>query len=123
MVLCQLHGGAEPLTDGVEAASLSIGGAGSSRRVAALEAELHGLRQRAATQGVIEQAKGMLMAHYSISSEVAFAVLRRWSQQSNVKLRDIAADVVTAGCAPSPRPVGPLRILLDTLASESQSPS
>lgn len=40
---------------------------------------------------LIEQAKGMLMMRYSIDDEAAFAVLQRWSMNSNIKLRDLAA--------------------------------
>jgi hypothetical protein len=43
---------------------------------------------------VIEQAKGMLMALYELDADAAFAVLRWRSQQLNVKLHTVAADLV-----------------------------
>jgi transcriptional regulator with GAF, ATPase, and Fis domain len=46
-------------------------------------------------RGVIEQAKGILMAVNRCSPDDAFAMLRRRSQAENRKLRDIAVDVVT----------------------------
>ncbi|WP_410873102.1 PAS and ANTAR domain-containing protein [Nocardia sp. A7] len=42
----------------------------------------------------IEQAKGALILMYGISAEQAFKVLRWRSQETNVKLRDIAAQIV-----------------------------
>ncbi|MFL6025064.1 MAG: ANTAR domain-containing protein [Marmoricola sp.] len=46
------------------------------------------------SQAAIEQAKGILMERYEIDPEAAFAVLRRHSQHSNRKLRDIAAEFI-----------------------------
>lgn len=43
---------------------------------------------------VIGQAKGILMAAEGVSSDDAFAVLRRASQRENRKLRDIAQEIV-----------------------------
>jgi GAF domain-containing protein len=42
----------------------------------------------------IEQAKGILMAESHIGPDQAFDVLRRASQRRNVKLRDIAREIV-----------------------------
>lgn len=57
-------------------------------------AELDGLRTAMKTRGVIERAKGMLMASLGIDDTAAFEVLRRLSQRSNRKLVDIAREVV-----------------------------
>lgn len=46
------------------------------------------------TRGVIEQAKGVLMARQGIDSEEAFDVLRRASQRMNRKLREVAEEIV-----------------------------
>jgi GAF domain-containing protein len=43
---------------------------------------------------VIGQAEGILMIRYGLNAEQAIAVLRRCSQQANIKLRDLAAAVV-----------------------------
>jgi hypothetical protein len=42
----------------------------------------------------IGEAKGILMAQGGITSEVAFDMLRRASQRSNRKLRDIAQELI-----------------------------
>ncbi|MCV7156360.1 ANTAR domain-containing protein, partial [Mycolicibacterium brisbanense] len=52
------------------------------------------LRTIVADRAVIEQAKGMLMLAYDIDERAAFNLLRWRSQEANVKLRDIAREVV-----------------------------
>lgn len=52
------------------------------------------LREALATRDVIGQAKGILMERQGIDAERAFDVMRRASQRSDRKLRDIAAEVV-----------------------------
>lgn len=44
-------------------------------------------------RAIIEQAKGMIMFVYGISADDAFALLRRQSQEHNVKLSLIAEQV------------------------------
>jgi AmiR/NasT family two-component response regulator len=53
-----------------------------------------------ATREVIGQAQGILMERERISSSEAFDVLRRASQHLNVKLRDVAQDLVDTGEVP-----------------------
>lgn len=55
------------------------------------------LREALATQPVIEQAKGMFMLLRGWSPDVAFAALRSISQNTNVKLHDVATAIVAAG--------------------------
>jgi hypothetical protein len=43
---------------------------------------------------VIEQAKGILMAESRCTAEEAFAMLRAASQRSNMKVRDLAQEIV-----------------------------
>ena len=43
---------------------------------------------------LIGQAQGILMERYDLDEERAFEALRRYSQDNNVKLRDVAAKVV-----------------------------
>jgi transcriptional regulator with GAF, ATPase, and Fis domain len=52
------------------------------------------LRRGLATSREIGKAIGMLMVMNDVSDDDAFGVLRRTSQVTNVKLADIAADVV-----------------------------
>nr|WP_233712441.1 GAF and ANTAR domain-containing protein [Kribbella turkmenica] len=43
---------------------------------------------------LVGQAMGILMERYNLDGDRAFAVLRRYSQQSNTKLRDVAQQLV-----------------------------
>ena len=43
----------------------------------------------------IEQAKGMLMAVYDLAPDIAFDILRWRSQELNIKLHDVAGELVT----------------------------
>ncbi len=52
------------------------------------------LRRALETRGVIEQAKGVLIARQRCTDEQAFDILRRASQRMNRKLRDVAAELV-----------------------------
>lgn len=53
------------------------------------------LQEALGSRDVIGQAKGILMARQNLTSDQAFAVLRKASQRLNVKLRDIADNVVS----------------------------
>jgi len=66
---------------------------------AALLARVADLEGRLATLPALEQAKGALMATYGISADAAFALLRFHSQNRNVKVRAIAAQLTTLMCA------------------------
>jgi GAF domain-containing protein len=55
------------------------------------------MRRAMASRSVIEQAKGILMERYKITSEQAFTLLTHASQRSNVKLRDIAEELTATG--------------------------
>jgi hypothetical protein len=48
-------------------------------------------------RAAIEQAKGMLRMTYSIDGDAAFAMLRYWSMQNNIKLSVLAERLVAAG--------------------------
>jgi len=63
--------------------------------------ELHAeqLRRALDSRDAIGQAKGILMARRGIGAEEAFDLLRRTSQEVNVKLRDLA-ETVTTGTVP-----------------------
>jgi GAF domain-containing protein len=53
------------------------------------------LEQAMASRAVIEQAKGVIMALRGLPEHEAFEVLRTTSQARNVKVRDIAHQIVT----------------------------
>ncbi|HET7328170.1 MAG TPA: ANTAR domain-containing protein [Nocardioidaceae bacterium] len=63
-----------------------------------LRREICDLKQAMASREVIEQAKGVLILRYGLHPERAFAVLVRWSQNSNVKLHTVAETLVHAVC-------------------------
>jgi transcriptional regulator with GAF, ATPase, and Fis domain len=56
--------------------------------------QIEGLNAAAVNRTVIGQAQGILMERYDIDSERAFSLLRRVSQDSNQRLRWIAAELV-----------------------------
>lgn len=65
------------------------------------------LQRALESRGVIEQAKGVLIARQHCTDEQAFDILRRASQRLNRKLRDVAADLVAhvqTGEARAPNP-------------------
>lgn len=66
----------------------------------------HVLEAVAGARARIEQAKGVLMSAYGISAECAFDILVRRSQESNRKLRELAArflGAVTGKASPDTR--------------------
>ncbi len=63
------------------------------RRTANLHAAL-------ATREVIGQAQGILMEREHVTAERAFDILRRASQHHNVKLRDVARNLIETGESP-----------------------
>jgi len=56
--------------------------------------EIENLRSAVATRQLIGQAVGIVMQRYQLNDESAFAFLSRLSQNSNVKLRDVAGAMV-----------------------------
>ena len=65
------------------------------RRVQQLREEAEHLRQALVSRPEIDQAKGILMARFGYDAEDAFRHLVAVSQKRNVKLREIARDVVS----------------------------
>ena len=62
--------------------------------LAAARREVEGLRAALETRHMIGLAQGILMARYTLTVAQAFDYLRRLSQSGNVKLREIAVDLV-----------------------------
>lgn len=54
------------------------------------------VRRSAESRGAIEQAKGILMGLLALDDEEAFELLKRHSQNVNVKLRDLAQSLLDA---------------------------
>jgi GAF domain-containing protein len=55
------------------------------------------MRRAMESRAVIEQAKGILMERYKVTSEQAFTLLTHSSQRTNVKLRDVAEELTATG--------------------------
>jgi hypothetical protein len=68
----------------------------STEQARRLTADLANLERWLESLPVIEQAKGILMAHYGIDAGTAFNVLRRWSSHHNVKIRTISQRLAAA---------------------------
>ena len=76
-------------------------------RLASHAALIEQLRSSLSSRTVIDQALGMIMAREQCNQARAFAILRSASQNSNVKLRDIASAVVTSITGEPPQPAPP----------------
>lgn len=56
--------------------------------------EVRHLRRALSTRPVIDQAKGIVMAEHRCDADAAFRLISRMSQDSNVRLADVAAAIV-----------------------------
>jgi hypothetical protein len=59
------------------------------------------LQARLASMPVIEQAKGVIMAQFGWTEDEAFDALRKASQRSNVRVRDLAVAIVARTAQPA----------------------
>ena len=71
----------------------------SSVALAAVKRTEH-LQKAVDARTVIGQAEGILMERYGLDADAAFSVLRRYSQQGNLKLRAVAEQVVRERALP-----------------------
>lgn len=78
-------------------------------RIEAESASAADVRLALLSRSVIDQAVGILMARERLDAAAALGRLRRVSQDRNVKLRDLAADLVAGASGPS-RPAGTARV-------------
>lgn len=65
------------------------------------------LRSSIVSRAVIDQALGVIMATERCPQDRAFALLRSVSQNTNVKLRDLAATIVTSVSGEPPKTTAP----------------
>jgi AmiR/NasT family two-component response regulator len=65
------------------------------------------LRCSIVSRAIIDRALGVIMATERCPQDKAFAVLRGVSQNTNVKLRDLAATIVTSVSGEPPRLTAP----------------
>lgn len=68
--------------------------------------QVSGLRQGMEGRTVIGQAQGILMERFKVPSSRAFEMLSRVSQDTNTRLREVAAMLVDTGETPEERPNG-----------------
>lgn len=86
-------------------------------------AQLQALQARLATLPEIEQAKGALMLAYGLTSNDAFTLLRRYSQDRNVKIRVIAARLAqNLGTGPRAAAARHMGQLLDNATDPTPRP-
>ena len=83
-----------------EAAVGQIFGGHASVALAAARNE-DSLRQAIDARHVIGQAQGILMERFDLNADQAFAVLRRYSQDKNLKLRAVAEEMIASRVLPS----------------------
>jgi GAF domain-containing protein len=62
--------------------------------------DVEGLRRAVDARKLIGMATGVLMERYDLDPDRSFEVLRRYSQHHNVKLREVARQVVDHGTLP-----------------------
>ena len=67
------------------------------------------LQAALAGRAVIDQALGIVMGQRRCSADKAFGVLREVSQTGNLKLREVAARLITVTSGGPPRPEPPLQ--------------
>jgi transcriptional regulator with GAF, ATPase, and Fis domain len=65
------------------------------------------LRSSIGSRAVIDQALGVIMATEHVAQDRALALLKSVSQNSNVRLRDLAASIVTRVSGKPPQPASP----------------
>lgn len=78
------------------------------------DADATDLRRKLASMPVIEQAKGLMMGLFGCDADTAYVVLRRWSQDRNIKIRDLCTTLTVAAARPHPNPFGALHDYLKT---------
>lgn len=59
-----------------------------------------GLQKALDTRVIIEQAKGFLARHWKIDPKQAFELMRHHSRSNSIRVRDVAADIVSGDLAP-----------------------
>ena len=89
------------------------------RREGQLQAR-QAVEESARNRATIEQAVGGLMVAYGLDPEQAFQMLRWWSQNKNVRVRELATRLVAAASAGASTDAG-LRALFDDLLHDLTS--
>ncbi|MBB3678611.1 GAF and ANTAR domain-containing protein [Modestobacter versicolor] len=82
---------------GEEVAAFVAIAVGNAEAAARATDDVMNMRRAMDSRAVIEQAKGILMERFKVTSEQAFTLLTHASQRSNVKLRDVAEELTDTG--------------------------
>lgn len=90
------------------------------RRVAQLEAELQNMQAALTSRPRIEHAIGMIMMLMPCSEPVAAAVLKKVSQNTNRKVRDVADLITTAASIGRAVPADVASALEDMMPPEQE---
>ncbi|MCK8436591.1 GAF and ANTAR domain-containing protein [Streptomyces sp. D2-8] len=85
------------------------GGIALAQRLADAEDFARDLQTALASRRVIDQAIGSVMQQQQCTEEEAFDLLRRLSQQTNLKLHDVCTRLLTDIAGRPPTPAPPLR--------------
>jgi ANTAR domain/GAF domain len=85
-------------------ASLAALALSAARTLESEERRADNLRAALITREVIGQAQGILMQREGVTAEVAFDILRKASQHLNLKLRQVAQQLVDTGEGPNTGP-------------------
>ena len=98
------HSGRADVAVGQEVAAWVALAVGNADMIARSVDDLAGMRAAMASRAVIEQAKGILMERHKLTEDQAFTELTRASQNTNIKLREVADELVRTGALPPPPP-------------------
>jgi GAF domain-containing protein len=74
---------------------------GNAEAAARTSDDLIQMRTVMMSRACIEQANGILMERHKITEDEAYTILTHASQRTNIKLRDVAAELVRTGTLPS----------------------
>jgi GAF domain-containing protein len=74
---------------------------GNAEAAARTSDDLIQMRTVMMSRACIEQANGILMERHKITEDEAYTILTHASQRTNIKLRDVAEELVRTGTLPS----------------------
>lgn len=96
--------GAADVAVGQEVAAWVALAVGNADMMARTVDDLAGMRAAMASRAVIEQAKGILIERHKLTEDQAFTELTSASQNTNIKLREVADELVRTGALPTRQP-------------------
>jgi AmiR/NasT family two-component response regulator len=85
----------EEILDAIARASGALDAEETTEALRHAREEIDTLKEALRTRTIIGQATGLLMSEHALTAEAAFSRLVEMSQNTNVKLRDIATEMVS----------------------------